>query len=92
MVGSRPRAKCEATDGVLTSPSRAPSIIWQASWNFIAGPYLLWKIRMIRDIYNWRLQTTIAIVAGLPGTPLWLAAVYSDLLNGVSKYWTPAMW
>ncbi|KAI4111906.1 MAG: hypothetical protein LQ339_000365 [Xanthoria mediterranea] len=70
----------------------APSIIWQASWNFIAGPYLLWKIRMIRDIYNWRLQTTIAIVAGLPGTPLWLAAVYSDLLNGVSKYWTPAMW
>lgn len=92
MVGSRPRAKCEETGGVLTSPSRAPSIIWQASWNFIAGPYLLWKIRMIRDIYNWRLQTTVAILAGLPGTPLWLAAVYSDSLNGVSKYWSPAMW
>lgn len=47
---------------------------------------------MIRDIYNWRLQTTIAILAALPGTPLWLAAVYSDSLNGVSKYWSPAMW
>ncbi|KAI4233367.1 MAG: hypothetical protein L6R40_007092 [Gallowayella cf. fulva] len=70
----------------------APSIIWQAAWNFIAGPYLLWKIRMIRDIYNWRLQTTLAILAGLPGTPLWLAAVYSDKINGVSKYWNPAMW
>ncbi|KAL8679877.1 MAG: hypothetical protein Q9186_003897 [Xanthomendoza sp. 1 TL-2023] len=71
---------------------QAPSIIWQAAWNFIAGPYLLWKIRMIRDIYNWRLQTTLAILAGLPGTPLWLAAIYSDKLNGISKYWGPAMW
>ncbi|KAI4269545.1 MAG: hypothetical protein LQ337_007216 [Flavoplaca oasis] len=70
----------------------APSIIWQAAWNYIAGPYLLWKIRMIRDIYNWRLQTTLAILAGLPGTPLWLAAIYSNSLNGVSKYWPPAMW
>ncbi|KAL8868568.1 MAG: hypothetical protein Q9174_004906, partial [Haloplaca sp. 1 TL-2023] len=70
----------------------APSIIWQALWNFIAGPYLLWKIRLIRDIYNWRLQTFIAIVAGLPGTPLWLTAVYSDKLEAVNKYWNPAMW
>ncbi|KAI4281854.1 MAG: hypothetical protein L6R35_005542 [Caloplaca aegaea] len=70
----------------------APSIIWQAVWNYIAGPFLLYKIRLIRDIYNWRLQTTLAVVAGLPGTPLWLAAVYSDKLNAVSKYWVPAMW
>ncbi|KAL8896208.1 MAG: hypothetical protein Q9207_007817 [Kuettlingeria erythrocarpa] len=42
----------------------APSIIWQAVWNYAAGPYLLYKIRVIRDIYNWRLQTTIAIIAG----------------------------
>ncbi|KAL8888022.1 MAG: hypothetical protein Q9215_004474 [Flavoplaca cf. flavocitrina] len=70
----------------------APSIIWQAAWNYIAGPYLLWKIRMIRDIYNWRLQTTLAILASLPGTPFWLAAVYSNSLNGVSKYWVPPMW
>ncbi|KAL8696979.1 MAG: hypothetical protein Q9201_007377 [Fulgogasparrea decipioides] len=70
----------------------APSIIWQAVWNYIAGPYLLWKIRMIRDIYHWRLQTTLAVIAGLPGTPLWLAAVYSDKLNSINKYWNPAMW
>ncbi|KAL8687343.1 MAG: hypothetical protein Q9218_006458 [Villophora microphyllina] len=70
----------------------APSIIWQALWNYIAGPYLLWKIRMINDIYNWRLQTTIAVVAGLPGTPLWVLAVYSDKLSAVNKYWNPAMW
>ncbi|KAL9026539.1 MAG: hypothetical protein Q9196_004812 [Gyalolechia fulgens] len=42
----------------------APSIIWQAAWNYIAGPYLLYKIRMIHDIYHWRLQTTLAILAG----------------------------
>ncbi|KAL8707996.1 MAG: hypothetical protein Q9220_007076 [cf. Caloplaca sp. 1 TL-2023] len=42
----------------------APSIIWQAVWNYIAGPFLLYKIRMIHDIYQWRLQTTLAIVAG----------------------------
>ncbi|KAL8946029.1 MAG: hypothetical protein Q9222_007518 [Ikaeria aurantiellina] len=72
--------------------TKAPSIIWQAVWNYIAGPYLLYKIRMIHDIYQWRLQTTLAIVAGLPGTPLWLIAVYSDWLTGVSKYWNGAMW
>ncbi|KAL8826780.1 MAG: hypothetical protein Q9170_007275 [Blastenia crenularia] len=71
---------------------RAPSIIWQAVWNYIAGPYLLYKIRMIRDIYHWRLQTTLAIVAGLPGTPLWIAATYSDKLGAVNKYWVGAMW
>ncbi|KAL8728730.1 MAG: hypothetical protein Q9166_005217 [cf. Caloplaca sp. 2 TL-2023] len=70
----------------------APSIIWQAAWNFIAGPYLLWKIRKISDIYHWRWQTSAAIVACLPGTPLWLAATYSDKLNGISRYWIPPMW
>lgn len=43
---------------------RLPSIIWQFLWNFFFGPYLLWKIRMIRDIYHWRLQTMMSIVAG----------------------------
>ncbi|KAL9003308.1 MAG: hypothetical protein Q9188_003807 [Gyalolechia gomerana] len=70
----------------------APSIIWQAAWNYIAGPYLLYQIRMIHDIYHWRLQTTLAVLAGLPGTPLWLAAVYSDKLAAVNKYWVPALW
>ncbi|KAL8838904.1 MAG: hypothetical protein Q9170_001941 [Blastenia crenularia] len=70
----------------------APSVIWQFLWNFFFGPYLLWKIRMIRDIYHWRLQTIIAVVAGVPGTPLWLAAVYTDKFGPVNKYWLPAMW
>ncbi|KAL9599642.1 MAG: hypothetical protein Q9219_003726 [cf. Caloplaca sp. 3 TL-2023] len=88
--------------GIVSSPTSpglcrrgwewAPSIIWQAVWNYIAGPFLLYKIRMIDDIYHWRLQTSIAIIAGLPGTPLWLAAIYSDKLNAVNKYWIPAMW
>ncbi|KAL8687475.1 MAG: hypothetical protein Q9224_005142 [Gallowayella concinna] len=70
----------------------APSIVWQFLWNYFFGPYLLWKIRMIRDIYNWRLQTIIAVVAGLPGTPLWLAALYTDKFGPISKYWLPSMW
>ncbi|KAL8721584.1 MAG: hypothetical protein Q9225_001748 [Loekoesia sp. 1 TL-2023] len=41
-----------------------PSVVWQFLWNYFFGPYLLWKIRMIRDIYHWRLQTIIAVVAG----------------------------
>lgn len=44
--------------------SRVPTVIWQFSWNYIFGPYLLWNIRMIKDIYHWRLQTTLAIIAG----------------------------
>ncbi|KAL8923925.1 MAG: hypothetical protein Q9208_004362 [Pyrenodesmia sp. 3 TL-2023] len=28
----------------------------------------------------------------LPGTPLWLAAVYTDKFGPVNKYWFPAMW
>ncbi|KAL8723865.1 MAG: hypothetical protein Q9181_007121 [Wetmoreana brouardii] len=70
----------------------APSVVWQFLWNFLFGPYLLWRIRMIRDIYNWRLQTIIAVVAGLLGTPVWLAAVYTDKFGPVNKYWLPAMW
>ncbi|KAL8745954.1 MAG: hypothetical protein Q9184_007810 [Pyrenodesmia sp. 2 TL-2023] len=70
----------------------APSVAWQFLWHYLFGPYLLWKIRMVRDIYHWRLQTIIAVVAGLPGTPLWLAAVYTDKFGPVNKYWFPAMW
>ncbi|KAL9136198.1 MAG: hypothetical protein Q9175_002587 [Cornicularia normoerica] len=84
------------------------NVAWQFAWNYIFGPYLLWNIRMIKDIYHWRLQTTLAIIAGfetldsharvkadldsLPGAPVWLAAVYSDKFAPVNKYWLPAMW
>lgn len=70
----------------------APSIIWQFLWNFFFGPYLLWKIKPIHDIYHWRLQTWLSVVAGLLGTPLWLAAVYTDSFASVNKYWAPPMW
>ena len=53
--------------GVLFFPtnlSRVPSIGWQFLWNWFFGPYLLWKIHMIRDIYLWRLQTILAVVSG----------------------------
>ncbi|KAL6721850.1 hypothetical protein ACLMJK_000955 [Lecanora helva] len=70
----------------------APSIVWQLLWNFCFGPYLLWKIRGIHDIYHWRLQTTIAIVAGLPGPPLWIIAVYTDQFASINRWWVPAMW
>ncbi|MCJ1256066.1 hypothetical protein MMC24_003886 [Lignoscripta atroalba] len=69
-----------------------PTIAWQFIWTYFFGPYLLWKIRTIRDIYGWRRQTTIAVIAGLPGSPLWLAAVYSDGFFSVSKYWPAPMW
>ncbi|KAM0804135.1 hypothetical protein BDR22DRAFT_781967, partial [Usnea florida] len=70
----------------------APSIVWQFLWNFFFGPYLLWKIKPIHDIYHWRLQTCLSVVAGLPGTPLWLAAVYTDSFATVNKYWAAPMW
>ncbi|KAL9124027.1 MAG: hypothetical protein Q9217_006600 [Psora testacea] len=77
----------------IAHPSgRAPSIVWQFLWNFFFGPYLIWKIRMIRDIYHWRLQTILAVVAGIPGTPLWLASVYTDSFASVNKYWVQPMW
>ncbi|KAK3708410.1 hypothetical protein LTR37_011506 [Vermiconidia calcicola] len=70
----------------------APSVIWQGVWNYVLGPYSLWKIRDIHDIYHWRLQTIITIVAGLPGTPLWLISIYSETFAPVSKYWIPGFW
>ncbi|KAL8857572.1 MAG: hypothetical protein Q9178_005900 [Gyalolechia marmorata] len=38
------------------------------------------------------IQTIIAIVAGLPGTPLWFAAVYTNKFAPINKYWLPSMW
>lgn len=87
---------------------RIPSIVWQCLWNFFFGPYLLLKVHKIHDAYHWRLQTMLSILAGyvclwcrssqllilqrLPGTPLWIAGVYSDAFAPVNRYWVPAMW
>ena len=35
---------------------------------------------------------TPADSARLPGTPIWLASVYSMNFGPVNKYWLPAMW
>ena len=63
---------------------------------------------MVHDIYHWRLQTVIAVIAryslmstlaersltcgSLPGTPLWIAALYSDKMAKINKYWVSPMW
>ena len=41
---------------------RIPSALWQGFWTWGFGPWLLFKIRKIHDIYRWRLQTTLVII------------------------------
>lgn len=41
---------------------RLPSGLWQGIWTYGYGPFILYKIRHIRDIHRWRLQTTLAII------------------------------
>ncbi|KAF2089826.1 hypothetical protein K490DRAFT_62702 [Saccharata proteae CBS 121410] len=33
---------------------------------------------MIQDTHYWAFQTRIFVIAGLPGTPLWLVFLYTD--------------
>ncbi|KAH8731630.1 hypothetical protein GQ44DRAFT_642883 [Phaeosphaeriaceae sp. PMI808] len=71
-----------------------PSIIVQLFWTVIVGPWILWKIRYIQDVHSWAWQTRLAIIAGLPGTPLWVAFTFSrlDEMYNISKYFPPAGW
>ncbi|KAI9823932.1 MAG: hypothetical protein M1832_002250 [Thelocarpon impressellum] len=69
-----------------------PSIIWQMSWTYGFGPLVLFQIRKINDVHHWTLQTSLAILASLPGPALWLAAIYSPAFAKVNLYWPPAMW
>ncbi|KAF1914506.1 hypothetical protein BDU57DRAFT_296334 [Ampelomyces quisqualis] len=71
-----------------------PSIFVQLFWTVVIGPWILWKIRHIKDVHSWAWQTRLAIIAGLPGTPLWIAFTFSQL-EGVLKinnYFAPAGW
>ena len=45
------------------NPYRAPTIIWQMTFSYLYGPYVLYTIRKIDDEYHWRLQTTIVVIA-----------------------------
>ena len=69
-----------------------PSAFWQLFWSWLFGPYLLFKVRNINDVHYWRLQVIFSVLSGLPGTPLWLAAVYSLGFKKVNPWWVPPMW
>ncbi|EOA85300.1 uncharacterized protein SETTUDRAFT_90966 [Exserohilum turcica Et28A] len=71
-----------------------PSIFVQLFWSMLVGPWILWKIRKIHDVHSWALQTRLAIIAGLPGTPLWIAFTYTSVSNvdGITEYFAPAGW
>ncbi|KAF7193423.1 hypothetical protein HII31_05203 [Pseudocercospora fuligena] len=69
-----------------------PSAFWQLLWSWVFGLYTLYKIRNIRDTHYWRLGTWLCIISGLPGTPLWLAAVFNISWKPVNIRWVPPMW
>jgi hypothetical protein len=69
-----------------------PSAFWQLFWTWIYGPYELYRIRNIRDAHRWRLQAILCIVSGLPGSPLWIAAVFSTAFKPVNPWFVPPMW
>ncbi|KAJ4376770.1 hypothetical protein N0V86_006887 [Didymella sp. IMI 355093] len=71
-----------------------PSIFVQLFWTAMVGPWILWKIRYIQDVHSWAWQTRLAIIAGLPGTPLWIAFTYSDMpeIARIRNYFAPAGW
>lgn len=69
-----------------------PSSIWQLWWSCFYGPYLLYKVRNIKDLHYWRLQIVFSVIAGFPGSPLWLAALYSPAFKPVNIRFVPPMW
>ena len=69
-----------------------PSAFWQLFWTWVFGIYTLYKIRNIRDTHHWRLGTWLSVVFGLPGTPLWIAAVFCIKFKPVNIRWVPPMW
>ncbi|KAJ5687599.1 hypothetical protein N7536_010218 [Penicillium majusculum] len=75
-------------------PEWIPSILWQLLWSWVFAPYVLWRIRNIHDIHHWRLQITCCVIATLPGSPMWFAALYSttDIWAVINRYWVPALW
>ncbi|PMD42712.1 hypothetical protein L207DRAFT_581365 [Hyaloscypha variabilis F] len=69
-----------------------PSAFWQMFWSCMYGPYLLYQVRNVRDAHLWRLQTILCVISGFPGSPLWLAAVFSPKFKPINKYFVPPMW
>ncbi|KAF2274769.1 uncharacterized protein EI97DRAFT_99695 [Westerdykella ornata] len=75
-------------------PEWIPSILMQFVWTAAVGPWILWKIRKVDDVHSWAWQTRLAILAGLPGTPLWMAFTYSKIpaVLATNQYFPPAGW
>ncbi|KAF1952118.1 hypothetical protein CC80DRAFT_180269 [Byssothecium circinans] len=71
-----------------------PSIFVQLFWTALVGPWILWKIRHVRDVHSWAWQTRLAILAGLPGTPLWLIFTYarSEGMVAMNRNFPTAGW
>lgn len=69
-----------------------PSAFWQLAWSWVFGLWTLYKIRNIHDTHYWRLGTWLSVISGLPGTPLWIAAVFCIQFKPVNIRWVPPMW
>lgn len=71
-----------------------PSVFWQFIWSAVFGPILILRTRHIHDTHYWGLQMRLVVVAMLPGTPLWLAGVYStsQAFDAVNRWFVPAAW
>ncbi|KAI9695433.1 MAG: hypothetical protein M1820_008618 [Bogoriella megaspora] len=71
-----------------------PTIFFQFFWTYVCGPYILFRTRHVHDLHYWGLQTRLTILAGLPGTPMWLAFLYgnSSAIKSVDTYWFPGLW
>ncbi|KIV99749.1 uncharacterized protein PV09_08670 [Verruconis gallopava] len=71
-----------------------PSVFWQFLWATVFGPFILLRIRKINDAHYWALQTRLAVIACLPGTPLWLTFVYARnrRLDYINKWFPPSGW
>lgn len=74
------------------SPAWIPSAFWQLAWSWVFGLWTLYKIRNIHDTHYWRVGTWLSVISGLPGTPLWIAAVFCIQFKPVNIRWVPPMW
>ncbi|PPJ58943.1 hypothetical protein CBER1_04129 [Cercospora berteroae] len=88
--GKVPHAKGQAL--CRKSVAWVPSAFWQLAWSWFFGLWTLWKIRNIHDTHYWRLGTWLSVISGLPGTPLWIAAVFCIQFKPVNIRWVPPMW
>ncbi|KAL2864850.1 uncharacterized protein BJX67DRAFT_200395 [Aspergillus lucknowensis] len=69
-----------------------PGVFSQVFWAWIVAPIILWRSRNIHDTQGWRVQTIACAIAGLPGTPMWLIALYVPGMEPVNKYLIPPQW